>query len=80
MATLSLKKPQRAKLIGNSPLDDLQGKFAVMRQTLSGKSMRFTCIHESIDLANNEASRLSKSAPEERFLILQVVGQIERGV
>jgi len=80
MATLSLKKPQRAKLIGNSPLNDLFGKFAVMRQSKRAKSMRFTCIHESIDLANIEASRLSKSEPEERFLILQVVGQIERGV
>jgi hypothetical protein len=42
--------------------------------------MRFTCIHESIDLANKEAQRLHIAAPTERFLVMQVVDHIERAV
>jgi hypothetical protein len=80
MATLSLKKPNHGKLIGNIPLIEMRGKYAIMRQSRSGKNMRFTCIHESIDLANKEAQRLHIAAPTERFLVMQVVDHIERAV
>jgi len=71
MATLSLKK---AKLIGETPLENLSSKFVVMRQSRSFKSFRFTTFHDSFDLAMREANRLTKANQTERFLVLQVQG------
>lgn len=70
MATLSLKK---AKSIGDTPTEDLSGKFVVMRQARSTKSFRFTCYHETQDLAQREANRLAKASPSERYLVLQIL-------
>ena len=80
MATLSLKKPYQGKLIGETLLIQLLGKFAVMRQSRSGKNMRFTCIHDSLELAIKEANRLHAKAPTERFLVMVVCDHIEREV
>lgn len=74
MATLSLKKPHPKVMIGETPLQNLHGKYAVMRQSRHTKSMRFTCIHDSIEKAQAEANRLSKQAEDKRFLVLEVVG------
>jgi hypothetical protein len=71
MATLSLKK---AKLIGETPLENLSSKFVVMRQSRSFKSFRFTTFHDSFDLAMREANRLTKANQTERYLVLQVQG------
>jgi hypothetical protein len=71
MATLSLKK---AKLIGETPLENLSSKFVVMRQSRSYKSFRFTTFHETFDLAMREANRLTKANQTERYLVLQVQG------
>ncbi len=71
MATLSLKK---AKLIGETPLENLSSKFVVMRQSRSYKSFRFTTFHETFDLAMREANRLTKVNQTERYLVLQVQG------
>lgn len=74
MATLSLKK---AKPIGDTPLDDLLGKFVVMRQARHEKALRFTCYHDTQDSAVREAGRLCKNAPSERFLVLRVESCVE---
>ena len=71
MATLTLKKP---KLIGDTPLENIALKFVVMRQARSTKSYRFTCYHDTFDLAMKEATRLAKEFQTERFLVLQVHG------
>jgi hypothetical protein len=71
MATLSLKK---AKIIGETPLENLSSKFVVMRQSRSFRSFRFTTTHETFDLALREANRLSKANQTERYLVLQVQG------
>ena len=71
MATLTLKKP---KLIGETPLQDIDLKFVVMRQSRSIKSFRFSCYHDSFDVALEEATRLAKKYQTERFLVLQVHG------
>jgi hypothetical protein len=71
MATLSLKK---AKLIGETPLENLSSKYVVMRQSRSFKSFRFTTFHDSFDLAMREANRLTKANQTERYLVLQVQG------
>lgn len=76
MATLTLKK---AKPIGEVPLQDLSGKFVVMRQARSTKSFRFTCFHDTEELAEREAVRLAK-ASSERYLVLQIRRGIEWGV
>ena len=74
MATLSLKKPHPKTMIGETPLQNLHGKYAVMRQSRKTISMRFTCIHDSIEKAQSEANRLSKEANDKRYLVVQVVG------
>ena len=71
MATLTLKKP---KVIGETPLENLNEKYVVMRQSRSHKSFRFTCTHETYELAMREASRLTKANQTERYLVLQVQG------
>lgn len=74
MATLSLKKP---KVIGTTPLVDLDSKFVVMRQSRGFKSFRFTAVHESKEIAQREAGRLANANPSERFLVLQIQGYAE---
>lgn len=74
MATLSLKKPHPKVMVGETPLINFHGKYAVMRQSRHIKSMRFTCIHESFDIAKTEANRLSKENMTERYLVVQIVG------
>lgn len=69
MATLTLKKPT---LVGDTPLEKLSEKFVVMRQSRNVKSFRFTCFHETQELALREAKRLSKSSKSERFLVLEI--------
>jgi len=76
MATLSLKKPKK---IGDTPLPNLQSKFVVMRQARGVQSFRFTCIHDTQDLASKEAKRLCKTSPSERFLVLQIVDSVDWG-
>lgn len=74
MATLSLKKPKK---IGDTPLPDLQSKFVVMRQARGFPSFRFTCFHDTQELALKEANRLCKVSPSERFLVLQIVDSVD---
>jgi len=71
VATLTLKKP---KLIGNTPLENIASKFVVMRQARSVKSFKFSCYHDTFDIAMKEATRLAKQHQTERFLVLQVHG------
>jgi hypothetical protein len=71
MATLTLKKPTK---IGQSPLLNLQDKFVVVRQAVKQYSCRFTAYHDTFDDAMREAKRLQKTAPDQRFLVLQVKG------
>lgn len=71
MATLSLKKPKK---IGDSPLQNLQDKFVVVRQARKQYSCRFTAYHDTFDAALKEAKRLQKTMPDQRFLVLQVQG------
>ena len=71
MATLTLKKP---KLIGDTPLENIASKFVVMRQARSVKSFKFSCYHDTFDIAMKEATRLAKQHQTERFLVLQVHG------
>jgi hypothetical protein len=68
MATLSLKKPKK---IGDSPLQNLQDKFVVVRQARKQYSCRFTAYHDTFDAAFKEAKRLQKTMPDQRFLVLQ---------
>lgn len=70
MATLTLKK---AKLIGETPLENLSGKYVVMRQSKSTRGFRFTCFHETKELAEREAARLGKETPDRRYLVLQIL-------
>jgi hypothetical protein len=71
VATLTLKKP---KPIGETPLENIDQKFVVMRQARTTKSFKFTCYHDSFDAALKEATRLAKSTQTERFLVLKVHG------
>jgi hypothetical protein len=74
MATLSLKK---AKKIGESPLQNLQDKFVVVRQARKQYSCRFTAYHDTFEQAEKEAKRLAKNDEGQRFLVLQVQGFAE---
>jgi hypothetical protein len=74
MATLSLKKPKK---IGESPLQNLQNKFVVVRQARKQYSCRFTAYHDVFDDALREAKRLQKTQPDQRFLVLQVQGYVD---
>lgn len=77
MATLSLKKPNPKMVVGEIQLKNLQGMYAVMRQSRNFKSMRFTCIHDSFDTALKEANRLSTENNTERYLVVQIVGSAD---
>ena len=70
MATLTLK---RSKPVGDRPLIELTDKFIVMRQPRDAKSFRFTAFHPTKDSASQEAKRLMKVVPTERYVVLQVV-------
>jgi len=48
-----------------------------MRQARGTKSFRFTSYHDFKDTAVDEAIRLVKMHPTERFLVLQVVEGVE---
>ena len=74
MATLTLKKP---KFIGETPLPDISEKFVVMRQARGEKSFRFTCYHDTQELASREAKRLAKLTKTERYLVLKIVDSFD---
>ena len=76
MATLTLKKP-KPTLASDKPINNLVGKFAVMRHARSSHSIRFTCVHDTYELAEKEANRLLLDAETERFLIVYVTGGVE---
>lgn len=76
MATLTLKKPKRL-LAAEKPINNLVGKYAVMRHARHSHSIRFTCVHETYEIAEQEAKRLLLDAPTERFLIVHVCGGVE---
>ena len=75
MATLTLKK---APKILSKPLEELKGKYAVMRQHENHKSMRFTCFHESQESATKEARRLQedKIHSPARYLVVKIVDHV----
>jgi hypothetical protein len=74
MATLSLKKPRQ---IGTTPLHEFDGQFVVMRHARHEKSLRFTCVHKTLELASKEAKRLAMRSKSERFLVLQIVESVD---
>jgi hypothetical protein len=76
MATLTLKKP-KPTLAAEKPINNLIGKFAVMRHARSTHSIRFTCVHDTYDLAEKEAKRLFSESQTERYLIVFVAGGVE---
>jgi hypothetical protein len=73
MTTLSLKKAKQ--LAVDKPTEDLIGKYAVMRQARNAHSMRFTVLHDKIDVAFSEAYRLTLANPTERFLVISILGE-----
>ena len=76
MATLMLKK-SKPTLAADKPTQNLIGKFAVMRHARSAHSIRFTCVHDTYELAEKEAKRLLLDAQTERYLIVYVSGAVE---
>ena len=76
MATLTLKKPKHS-LAAEKPINNLIGKFAVMRHGRSSHSIRFTCVHDTYELAEKEAKRLLLDSLTERYLIVYVSGGVE---
>ena len=76
MATLTLKKP-KPTLAAEKPINNLVGKFAVMRHARSSHSIRFTCVHDTYELAEKEAKRLLLDSQTERYLIVYVSGGVE---
>jgi hypothetical protein len=76
MATITLKKP-KPMLAAEKPIINLIGKFAVMRHARSAHSIRFTCVHDTYELAEKEAKRLFADSQTERYLIVFVAGGVE---
>ena len=76
MATLTLKK-SKSTLSADKPTQNLIGKFAVMRHARHTHSIRFTCVHDTYELAEKEAKRLLLDAQTERYLIVYVSGGVE---
>ena len=76
MATLTLKK-SKPTLAADKPTQNLIGKFAVMRHARHTHSIRFTCVHDTQELAEKEAKRLLLDAPTERYLIVRVTSGVE---
>lgn len=75
MATLTLKKP--VQKIGDRPLEQFLGKFAVMRQSRTMHSIRFTATHDSYSSAFKEAIRLRDEQKTERYLIVFIAGHAD---
>lgn len=75
MATLSLKKAKQ--LVAEKPVNDLLHKFAVMRHARHTHSIRFTCVHDSFEIAKKEAIRLHKEFPSERYLVISILDGVE---
>lgn len=48
-----------------------------MRHARSSHSIRFTCVHDTYELAEKEAKRLLLDAQTERYLIVYVSGGVE---
>ena len=71
MGTLKLRKKPPAAL------PNWLGKFAVMRQSVRSKSIRFTRPHDTLAIATAEAVRLQSENPEQRFLVVHVVDLIQ---
>jgi hypothetical protein len=76
VATLTLKK-FKPTLAADKPTQNLIGKFAVMRHARHTHSIRFTCVHDTQELAEKEAKRLLLDAPTERYLIVYVTSGVE---
>ena len=76
MATLTLKKPKPV-LAADKPVNNLIGKFAVMRHARHTHSIRFSCVHDTYESAEKEAQRLFNEAQTERYLIVYVSGGVE---
>jgi hypothetical protein len=75
MATLTLKKPNFK--IGDRPLEQFLGKFAVMRQSRQMHSIRFTAAHDSYSSAYKEAIRLRDEQKTERYLVVFIAGHAD---
>ena len=76
MATLTLKKT-KPTLAAEKPINNLIGKFAVMRHARHTHSIRFTCVHDTYEAAEKEAKRLFEESITERYLIVYVSGGVE---
>jgi hypothetical protein len=78
MATLSLKKKKASppNQIGDKPLENLMGLYAVMRQSHKSKSIRFSCVHETRLEASAEAARLNAESLASRYLIVHIVDHV----
>ena len=78
MATLSLKKKKDARpnRIGDKPLENLMGQYAVMRQSHTSKNIRFTCAQETMQMALAEAARLQAEFLGSRYLIVHIVDHV----
>jgi hypothetical protein len=76
VSTLTLKKPKHS-LAAEKPINNLVGKFAVMRHARHTHSIRFTCVHDTYEIAEKEAKRLFQEASTERYLIVYVAGGLE---
>ncbi len=76
MATLTLKKP-KPTLASDKPINNLIGKFAVMRHARNSHSIRFTCVHDTYELAEKEAKRLLLDSQTERYLVVYISSGVE---
>ena len=76
MATITLKKP-KPTLASDKPINNLIGKFAVMRHARNSHSIRFTCVHDTYELAEKEAKRLLLDSQTERYLVVYISGGVE---
>lgn len=62
-----------SKLVTETPLAKITGKFCVMRQSHTSKRMVFTALHDDVLSASEEAQRLSAESPDLRYLVMKVV-------
>lgn len=67
---------QPRKLVNDTPLPKLTGKFCVMRQSLNTKRMVVTCLHDDALAATEEAQRLNSNDPHLRFMVVKVITAI----
>ncbi len=77
-AVIQVSEPARESTkIHDLPTECLTGKFAVMRQWESKAGMRFTCLHDTLELATSEANRLAgEHTSPHLFLVLHVVATV----